>query len=234
MVVYLGLYRLEVNSPHTVSTTILQVITSGIFQNTGDTWDIALVQLASPVTYTQYIMPVCLPSSSSVTFPCGMECWVTGWGATSEGGNPPADGTLQKVMTPLIDYKTCSVLYNSKSSSYVAIQSEKICSGYSDGGKDSCQGDSGGPLVCKVQGVWYQVGIVSWGTGCAEPNYPGVYTLVSAYQDWIGSYTQVAFSEVTSIPAPNRTCGGSYNASAGHSRCHWVILLVAALLQLCL
>ncbi|KAM9305330.1 serine protease 27-like [Gastrophryne carolinensis] len=211
MVVYLGLYRLYTNSPHTVSTTIQRVITSGTFQNAGDTWDIALVQLASPVNYTQYIMPICLPSSSSVTFPCGMECWVTGWGTTSEGGSTPSDGTLQMVMTPLIDYKTCGAMYNSRS--YV-IQSEKICSGYKNGLKDSCQGDSGGPLMCKVQDVWYQIGIVSWGEGCAEPNFPGVYTLVPAYQDWISSYTQVVFNNVTSIPTPTLLCGASYNETS--------------------
>lgn len=60
-----------------------------------------------------------------------------------------------------------------------------ICAGLIQGGKDSCQGDSGGPLVNKQNSVWIQSGIVSFGTGCAAPNFPGVYSRVSEYQNWI-------------------------------------------------
>ena len=48
-------------------------------------------------------------------------------------------------------------------------------------GKDSCQGDSGGPFACNDK----LTGIVSWGAGCADPNYAGVYTRVAHYVDWI-------------------------------------------------
>ena len=47
------------------------------------------------------------------------------------------------------------------------------------------QGDSGGPLVCEFNNSWVQVGIVSWGIGCGRRGYPGVYTEVSFYKDWI-------------------------------------------------
>lgn len=47
------------------------------------------------------------------------------------------------------------------------------------------QGDGGGPLVCEKNGQWYQVGIVSFGIGCGRRNVPGVYTRVSAYENWI-------------------------------------------------
>lgn len=45
----------------------------------------------------------------------------------------------------------------------------------------ACQGDSGGPLVWKNK----QIGIVSWGYGCAEPNYPGIYSRVSRASIWV-------------------------------------------------
>ncbi|XP_078461925.1 uncharacterized protein LOC144726844 [Lampetra planeri] len=63
------------------------------------------------------------------------------------------------------------------------ITNNMICLGYQEGGKDSCQGDSGGPVVCNGE----LHGIVSWGRGCALPNYPGVYTKVCNYISWIAS-----------------------------------------------
>ncbi len=50
------------------------------------------------------------------------------------------------------------------------------------------QGDSGGPMVSRQSSVWVQSGIVSFGTGFARPELPGVYTRVSHYQEWISSF----------------------------------------------
>lgn len=58
-----------------------------------------------------------------------------------------------------------------------------------DVGKDSCQGDSGGPLVDKSTGI--QVGVVSWGQGCAEQDYPGVYSDIASVRQWIKDNTGV-------------------------------------------
>ena len=62
------------------------------------------------------------------------------------------------------------------------IPAEEICAGYASGGVDTCQGDSGGPMFRRDSAnAWIQVGIVSWGDGCARPNKPGVYTQVSYF-----------------------------------------------------
>lgn len=71
-----------------------------------------------------------------------------------------------------------------------AVIDERIlCVGLLQGGKDSCQGDSGGPYVIgKPEGktaYFYQIGVVSYGFRCAEPGYPGVYSRVTQFLDWI-------------------------------------------------
>mmetsp|Transcript_11704 Transcript_11704/g.17714 ORF Transcript_11704/g.17714 Transcript_11704/m.17714 type:complete len:86 (-) Transcript_11704:11-268(-) len=45
--------------------------------------------------------------------------------------------------------------------------------GQSDG-QESCQGDSGGPLIISNGEENVQVGIVSWGIGCASKHFPGL------------------------------------------------------------
>ncbi|XP_069690324.1 trypsin-7-like [Periplaneta americana] len=97
-----------------------------------------------------------------------------------EGGR--ASRILQKVEVPIVEVSRCRSLYSDQ------LPEHQICAGYpEEGGKDSCQGDSGGPLVVGGR----QIGVVSWGYGCAEPRYPGVYTEVSAYRSWIAKKTGV-------------------------------------------
>lgn len=78
---------------------------------------------------------------------------------------------------PFVSDASCQNSYGSD-----LVPSEEICAGYSQGGVDTCQGDSGGPMFRKDNaGAWTQVGIVSWGEGCARAGYPGVYTEVSTF-----------------------------------------------------
>lgn len=82
-----------------------------------------------------------------------------------------------------VDVPIVSTLRCNASDSYNGTLDEgMICAGnFIDGLIDSCQGDSGGPFVCNK--VLY--GIVSFGKGCGLPFFPGVYTKVSYFKDWI-------------------------------------------------
>uniref|UniRef100_A0A8C8VK73 trypsin n=1 Tax=Pelusios castaneus TaxID=367368 RepID=A0A8C8VK73_9SAUR len=133
--------------------------------------DIMLIKLASAATLNSYVKTVPLPSSCVAT---DTMCLISGWGNTlSSGSNYP--DLLQCLEAPVLSSSQCSDAYPKK------ITSNMLCMGYLEGGKDSCQGDSGGPAVCNGE----LQGIVSWGFGCAQEGYPGVYTKVCNYVSWI-------------------------------------------------
>ncbi|KAM9633168.1 serine protease hepsin isoform 6-T7 [Trichechus inunguis] len=144
--------------------------------------DIALVHLSSPLPLTEYIQPVCLPAAGQALVD-GKLCTVTGWGNTQYYGQQA--GVLQEARVPIISNDVCNGpdFYGNQ------IKPKMFCAGYPEGGIDACQGDSGGPFVCEDSisrtPRWRLCGIVSWGTGCALAQKPGVYTKVSDFREWI-------------------------------------------------
>ncbi|KAM4807871.1 transmembrane protease serine 11B-like protein [Rhinophrynus dorsalis] len=145
--------------------------------------DIALLKLSTPIKFTRYIRPVCLPKTSDI-FPDDASCFITGWGTLAEGGS--ASLILQEAEVKIIGTTLCSSsqMYGS------TIGPSMICAGYVDGKIDSCQGDSGGPLVTTNSSAhWYLIGLVSFGDGCARPNKPGVYARVTYLRSWISEKT---------------------------------------------
>lgn len=108
----------------------------------------------------------------SALYQPGTATTVLGWGATSEGGEDSA--TLRQAHPPVVSDEECAAAYPGQFS-----PESMVCAGVPEGGVDSCQGDSGGPLVAGDK----LIGIVSWGTGCARPHMPGVYTRVSTYYE---------------------------------------------------
>lgn len=153
----------------------------------GDDNDIALIELSSASNKT----PVQLADTSfNDAISVGANLTVMGWGnQVSEGESFPT--ILQEVQVPLADHAQCKANYAKVE---MDITDNMICAGLAEGGKDSCQGDSGGPLVYQKDSAWYQTGVVSFGEGCAEKDYFGVYTKVSNYGDWIA---QVKSGEVS-------------------------------------
>nr|XP_020137062.1 serine protease 41-like isoform X1 [Microcebus murinus] len=146
--------------------------------------DIALLRLATPVTYTKYIQPICVLSSTFM-FQHRPDCWVTGWGVLSENDTSlPPPYKLREVQVTILNNTRCNELLE-QPPDHSITQDSMFCAGAEDGSVDACKGDSGGPLVCDKDGLWYQVGVVSWGVGCGRPNRPSLYTNVSVYFTWI-------------------------------------------------
>ncbi|WMX47574.1 S1 family peptidase [Streptomyces roseicoloratus] len=143
------------------------------YNGQGKDW--ALIKLASPITSLPNLKIADTTAYNSGTFT------VAGWGAAREGG--AQQRYLLKANVPFVSDASCQAAYGSS-----LVPAEEICAGYSQGGVDTCQGDSGGPMFRRdANGAWIQVGIVSWGEGCARAGYPGVYTEVSTFASAIKS-----------------------------------------------
>ncbi|XP_024271710.1 transmembrane protease serine 9 [Oncorhynchus tshawytscha] len=181
LLVYLGRLSQQGSKPNEVTRTVTQIILHPNYTSSTSDNDMCLLKLSSAVTFTNFIRPVCLAAPGS-SFHAGATSWVTGWGSISSGVSLPSPQTLQEVDVPVVGNRQCNCNYGIGS-----ITDNMICAGLSAGGKDSCQGDSGGPMVSK-QGIrWIQSGVVSFGNGCAQANFPGVYARVSQYQTWINT-----------------------------------------------
>ena len=150
--------------------------------------DVALWHLAQPITfngnYPAAALRLVSPADvgTGVADP-GVVATITGWGSLSFGGNYPF--ALQVGAAPI----TTASAYPPGT-----ITSDMIMAGYAQGGVDTCQGDSGGPLVVtNAQKIIMEAGVTSWGNGCAQAGYPGVYARVSWFYDWI-------ISQINQIP----------------------------------
>jgi len=137
--------------------------------------DIGLIELSSPLNFTQNIQAIKLPEKNKEVL-AGEECVVSGFGSVEE------DGAISKILRfvylPAVSDAECSQAFPNQ------IDSTMVCAGFAQGGADSCLGDSGSPLSCgDVQDEIN--GIVSFGFGCARPGYFGVYTQVSYFTEWI-------------------------------------------------
>ncbi|XP_051561996.1 trypsin-like [Myxocyprinus asiaticus] len=214
LLVYLGKRTLQGVNTYEIKRNVAKFIVHPSYNSNTNDNDIALLHLSSPVTFNDYIRPVCLAAQNS-SFPSGTSSWITGWGDVASGVSLSAPGTLQETMVPVVGNSQCNNLLGAGS-----VTNNMICAGLLQGGKDTCQGDSGGPMVSQYCSVWVQSGITSWGYGCADPNTPGVYTRVSQYQSWImNSINQnlpgfITFSPTSSCQPASTTSPATTTTSA--------------------
>ncbi|XP_041432923.1 serine protease 30 isoform X1 [Xenopus laevis] len=225
IIVILGANTISGNENEEMTVSVKNIFIHPNYSDLDYSADIALVELTQNVSYTSYIIPVCLPTASAVFSP-GQSCWVTGWGITEFNTSKSSPNTLQEIQMRIINAEQCRNYYNPNKTK-IYITDQMICAKDINGGKDSCQGDSGGPLVCSYEGSFYLVGVVSFGIGCGNMPYPGVYTYVPAFRDWIGKYVPSVYSVSSGSTKIGLISGLTLKAlslmSFIHSLC-WVIL----------
>ncbi|NXC08019.1 ACRO protein, partial [Orthonyx spaldingii] len=138
--------------------------------------DVALLELDRPVRCRSSIQTACLPGPT-VKVSQLENCYVAGWGDRIVKSR----AILQQAKVNVVDNMLC----NSSEWLQGYIHEFHVCAGQA--GIGTCQGDSGGPLVCqdKSADFYWQIGVTSWGVGCARPKRPAVSSSTQYYYSWI-------------------------------------------------
>ncbi|KAL3769684.1 LOW QUALITY PROTEIN: hypothetical protein ACHAW5_010265 [Stephanodiscus triporus] len=145
-------------------------------------YDYMLIFLEEPADLSAGVGLVRLNNDPESPLP-GDEVVVIGWGVTDTDTGELSD-VLMEVSVNVISNDECEDSKDDMDSYKGQITENMLCA--RDNGEDSCQGDSGGPLVSGDAETGYtQMGTVSWGIGCADPNFPGVYSRISQAYNWI-------------------------------------------------
>jgi len=178
-----GQHRLSRNSGNEQVRGTSRIIEHPDYSSNPTNWDFALLKVDRPFSINRCVDKVRVPSRD---VNAGTNCWISGWGLTTEGGSAPAD-ILQKTEVQVMSNSDC------RRTSYSSnmIKDAMICAQGRNSNNDvtdACTMDSGGPLVCKSGGRWELHGVTSWGRGCARPDYPGIWARVTKARSWINRY----------------------------------------------
>nr|AFA42359.1 clip domain serine proteinase 1 [Portunus trituberculatus] len=147
--------------------------------------DISIVILDREAVFNDYVQPACLPFDYRNRDFREEKLVVTGWGRTRAHSFRTSDVPM-KAVVPVTDTNRCALSYTRLAANKrPVIDNRSLCAG--NGTTDACLGDSGGPLhyLDLNDGKYYVVGVVSFGVGCANSDFPGVYTRVTSFLDWI-------------------------------------------------
>lgn len=188
----------DLNDPDALETVVTNIFMHPLYENTViPANDIALLELGTSV-----LAPLNLLLDSDPDLLVGQLAYIAGWGALTEEG-PFTDerfpSLLQDAAIPIVSRAQCNLpeSYNG------SIQQTQLCAGYRRGGVDTCQGDSGGPIYVLEGTRQVQIGITSFGAGCARPDLYGVYTNVESYKTWMNTYFMSSVTAVKSASSVN-------------------------------
>ena len=169
-----------------------QVIVNPEWNSATYSSDLALIGLSIPLVSTATVQPIALPlvQNSTVWPAAGELATISGWGSEALNGasSPLLRAATVQILTSPIDPK-CGEYGTS------FMPGNHVCAGLPQGGVDACQGDSGGPLTVAYNGAALLAGVVSSGSGCADPKFPGLYTRVTSFLPWLRQYVALPKSQ---------------------------------------
>lgn len=166
---------------HGTAVDVKQIISHPDYTETADNVpvnDVAVLELESAVG-AQPIEVLSEPNAHSFLENPSNRLLIAGWGRTNFGDDQPLSNALLNAYVPITSLSVC----NGDGIYHGLVQSTMVCAGL--GTTDACQGDSGGPAMAYVAGSPFLAGLVSWGAGCGNGKYPGVYVNMSSYVGWV-------------------------------------------------
>lgn len=171
----------EKEEPSTALHTVEKIISNPEFNFETHDSDIALIKLKEPITFSEDVVPACLPEEDFANDVLMNQTFgiVSGFGNSYEQTRPVR--RMKVLQIPYVDKKTC------KQAIRYLVTRNMFCAGYNKDGQDVCQGDGGGPHVTEYNGTYFVTGIISWGEGCGRQGKYGIYTKVSNFLPWVRS-----------------------------------------------
>lgn len=193
-------------------------------------FDLSLVELAQDAPEDTKFVKINANHSVPVD---GGYVRASGYGRTVQKSEVPA---LKQVDVPVVPMSKCKSEYGRVNFLLArGLNSDlQLCAGLDDGGCDACQGDSGGPLVLfDTSGDVVQVGVVSFGIGCARAELPGVYTKLSKFTDWLeemGAEFEKSYDGVAVFSAGSASALASDFSIGGLTQMQSILILGGAII----
>lgn len=171
----------EEEEPSTVTHRVEKIIPNAEFDSKSFDSDIALIKLSEPITFSEDVIPACLPEEDFANDVLMNQTFgiISGFGNIFERTQPVK--RMKVLQVPYVDRRTCKLALKH------LVTRNMFCAGYNKDGQDACQGDGGGPHVTEYNGTYFVTGIISWGEGCGKEGKYGIYTKLSRFLPWVRS-----------------------------------------------
>ncbi|NXX17426.1 FA10 factor, partial [Podargus strigoides] len=177
--VLVGMVDKEKEEPSRAMHRVEKIIAHAEYDGKTYDSDIALLKLEEPITFSEDVVPACLPEKDFAKYVLRNQTYgiVSGFGNVIERARPVK--RMKVLQIPYVDRDTCKLALRNP------VTKNMFCAGYDKDGKDVCQGDGGGPHVTEYNGTYFVTGIISWGEGCGRQGKYGVYTNLSKFLPWV-------------------------------------------------
>ncbi|KFQ31039.1 Coagulation factor X, partial [Mesitornis unicolor] len=177
--VFVGMVDKEKEEPSRAIYRVEKVIAHAEYDMKTYNNNIALFKLEKPITFSEDVIPACLPEEDFANNVLMKQRFgiVSGFGRTLEKGQLAK--RMKVFQIPYVNRSTCELALHSP------VTTNMFCAGYDKHGRDVCGGDGGGPHVTQYNGTYFVTGIISWGEGCGRQGKYGVYTKLSKFLPWV-------------------------------------------------